>query len=393
MVGAGVGDSAVRGRGRRGRRFLRGRRGARGGGSVPRPGVPLVQLGNRQRERGELAKLPVRDVVRERSRRQLAADPGLDSARGDRVHVSRSRSVREALEHACAGLLARVPRGRDRARRPGSGIGAATAGVRSHSRRRRWHGCRERSGRARARGRARTEEEATHPITADRRMPVIVTRLAHAWKWPPGRPVLGASRGGPAHGLRSSCDPLPPLRMPTAPLPPSTVRPGDPRRSPERRSPRRRARPLPPRARSRPLPHPRAGGAGLRALPRVGDRGPEGRRPRRRAHRYSRDRGLRLRAPRAARLEHAPRGARGATSRRAGNRSRGARKIGVGGGAGPRDVPPTRGARGTARRVLHTAVQNSASAQSLFEKTGFRKTMIEMTRERETGEDSPEHAT
>jgi ribosomal protein S18 acetylase RimI-like enzyme len=38
-------------------------------------------------------------------------------------------------------------------------------------------------------------------------------------------------------------------------------------------------------------------------------------------------------------------------------------------------------ALGAPRVVLHTAVQNAA-AQALFEKTGFRRTMIEMTREK-----------
>jgi ribosomal protein S18 acetylase RimI-like enzyme len=44
-------------------------------------------------------------------------------------------------------------------------------------------------------------------------------------------------------------------------------------------------------------------------------------------------------------------------------------------------------ALGAARVLLHTAVQNDG-AQSLFTKVGFRKTMIEMTREREA-EDTP----
>jgi ribosomal protein S18 acetylase RimI-like enzyme len=38
-------------------------------------------------------------------------------------------------------------------------------------------------------------------------------------------------------------------------------------------------------------------------------------------------------------------------------------------------------ALGAPRVLLHTAVQNEA-AQALFEKLGFRSTMIEMTRER-----------
>ena len=41
-------------------------------------------------------------------------------------------------------------------------------------------------------------------------------------------------------------------------------------------------------------------------------------------------------------------------------------------------------ALGAPRVVLHTAVQNEG-AQALFEKIGFRRTMIEMTRDRTTG--------
>ena len=59
--------------------------------------------------------------------------------------------------------------------------------------------------------------------------------------------------------------------------------------------------------------------------------------------------------------------------------AKGARKTGVG-EALVREMCARLEALGAPRVLLHTAVQNDA-AQALFEKLGFRRTMIEMTRD------------